>query len=88
MNSCDRNGCGRFHSRFLHGCSTPGLNLHIHMGDCHLEGDKFPGMMDSQGSAMLLIQDVKLHVDQMTKYFGTAAAPQSLLNKNLQKTKG
>ena len=30
----------------------------------------------------------KLHVDQMTKYFGTAAAPQSLLNKNLQKNEG
>ena len=87
-NPCERNGCGRLHSRLLHGCSTPGLNLHIHMVDCHLDRDEFPGMTDSQGSVMLLIQDVKSARGSNAKIFWDSGSSTVLIKQEFAKNEG
>ena len=66
---CDRNGCGKYHSRLLHGCSTPGLNLHMKLD----QQSEMPGMMDSQGSVIILV-DVKISNGSIAKIFGIVEA--------------
>ena len=65
---CDRNGRGKYHSRLLHGCSTPGLNLHMKLD----QQSEMPGMMDSRGSVILLVEDVKISNGTIAKIFFTA----------------
>ena len=61
--TCDETGCGRWHSRLLHGATTPGLNLSINARE-------ISGGVDA---ALLLVQAVPAHQGEATVLWDTGS---------------
>ena len=72
---CDQSGCGRWHSRLLHGATTPGLSLSI----CSM------GATGGFGGALLLVQAVPVDHGEATVLWDTGSTVSLVRNEFAEK---
>ena len=79
--SCDRNGCKRYHT----GCTTPGHNLHIVSNESCIQSKKDD---KSQNSVILIIEDIKLTSGNHAKVFWDSGSTMALIRNEFAKSEG